>query len=462
MQPGRAGGLRHTLRALRGRNYALYFAGHGLSLVGTWMQSVALGALVWKLTRSGAALGAVGFASQIFGFLLAPVAGALSDRWDRRRILLTTQAVSLLQALALTLLAATDAIVLWQVIALAALLGVVNAFDIPTRQAFVVQIVDRPEDLPNAIALNSSVFHGARMVGPVAAGVLIPLGGQIWAARYAGEAACFALNALSYLAVIGALAAMRPRRERHAVRPAPMLASMVEGFRHSFGFPPIRALLFLVAGVCLLALPYTVLLPAVAAALHAGRPELPVLCLGDHCLRLAFDSTYGVLVAASGLGSLLGALYLASRPSLLGLGRLIPIATTVLGGALLAFAFSRTPLLSLVLLLFVGFGFMVVMASTNTILQTIVDDDKRGRVMSFYTATFLGAAPVGALAAGFLADHVGMTATLAMGAGATLLVGAAFARRLRGLRALVRPIYVRKGILPPEADGPVPPLAPPP
>lgn len=461
MQPvGRQGRLRHTLRALRGRNYALYFAGHGLSLVGTWMQSVALGALVWKLTHSGTALGVVGFASQIFGFALAPLAGVFGDRWDRRRMLLATQVLAAAQAVTLTLLAAFGVIAVWHVIALAALLGVVNAFDIPTRQAFVVQIVDRPEDLPNAIALNSFVFHGARMVGPIVAGLIIPLFGRLSAAPYAGEAVCFGVNALSYAAVLVALVLMRPQATRRPVRPARMFASLSEGFRHAFGFPPIRAILFLLAAVSLAALPYTVLLPAVAAALHGGEPLLPLVCLGDACLELSFDSTYGALVAASGLGALLGAVYLASRPSLLGLGRLIPIATTVLGGALLAFAVSREALLSLLLLLFVGFGFMVSMASCNTILQTIVDDDKRGRVMSFYTAAFLGAAPFGALLAGFLADHIGTTLTLAAGGAGTLLAGALFASRLRTLREHVRPIYVQKGILPPDPDVPVPPAAP--
>jgi MFS family permease len=446
------GALRHTLRALRGRNYALYFAGHGLSLIGTWMQSVALGALVWKLTRSGTALGAVGFASQIFGFVLAPLAGVLGDRWDRRRTLLVTQALAAAQAIGLTVLAWSGVIEVWHVIALAAALGVVNAFDIPVRQAFVVQIVDRPEDLPNAIALNSFVFHGARLIGPVVAGVLIPLVGRGSTAPYAGETLCFGVNAVSYLAVLVALSLMRPHAARRPVRPEPMLASLRAGFRHAFGFPPIRALLLLLGAVSLVALPYAVLLPAVAAELHAGRAELPLLCLGDRCLTLSFDSTYGVLMGCSGLGALLGAVYLASRPSLLGLGRLIPLATALLGAALLLFALSGTALLSMGLLLVVGFGFIVAMAASNTILQTVVDDDKRGRVMSLYTATFLGTAPVGALTAGFLADHLGLSATLAIGGAGTLLAAAVFASRLRRLRAAVRPIYVAKGILPPDPD----------
>jgi len=441
--PGR---LRHTLRALRGRNYALYFGGHGLSLIGTWMQSVALGALVWKLTHSGTALGVVGFASQIFGFALAPLAGVIGDRLDRRRTLLVTQALAAAQAVTLTVLSATGAIEVWHVIALAAAIGAVNAFDIPVRAAFVVQIVDRPEDLPNAIALNSFVFHGARMVGPVVAGVLIPL---------FGEALCFAVNSVSYLAVLVALALIRPLPTSRPVRPEPMLRSLAEGFRHAFGFPPIRAILLLLAGVSLVAMPYTVLLPAVAAQLHAGRPTIDLLCLGDACVSLGFDSTYGALVASSGMGALLGAIFLASRPSLLGLGRLIPIATAVLGGALVVFATSGSALLSMLLLLFVGFGFIVSMAASNTILQTIVDDDKRGRVMSFYTAAFLGASPVGALAAGFLADRLGTAATLAIGGAGTLLAAAAFASRLGRLRALVRPIYVAKGILPADR-GPAP------
>jgi len=446
--------LQHMLRALRSRNYALFFVGQGLSLIGMWMQSVALGLLVWKLTHKEMLLGVVGFASQIFGLMLTPFAGVFSDRWNRHRVLLTTQALAMLQAVLLAALILTGAVQIWHVIALAAFLGLVSALDIPTRQAFVVQMVERREDLPNAIALNSFIFNGARLVGPFIAAMVIPLIGERFAFPYAGEGACFAINAVSYLAVIAALLAMRlppwqPSPNRHDV-----LHSLEEGFRYSFGFPPIRIILLMLGLTCFVAMPYSVLLPAIAAkSLHAGRVEIPLLCLGKHCIMLKYENTVGILISSAGMGALLGALLLASRKSVLGLGRLIAVAMAILGFGMMGFALSRYVWLSMPLLLLIGFGFMIQMASSNTILQTIVDDDKRGRVMSFYTMAFLGTAPFGSLLAGSLATHIGAPRTVFLCGVIALLGSIIFASRLPVLRKHTRPIYVRMGII---SETPIP------
>ena len=437
------------LRALRGRNYALFFVGQGLSLIGTWMQSVSLGLLVWKLTNREMALGLVGFSSQIFAFLLTPFAGVFSDRWNRHRVLLATQSLATVQATVLAVLTFTGLVHVGHIIALAAFLGLVNAFDMPTRQAFVVQMVERKEDLPNAIALNSSVFNGARLVGPLIAAMLIPLVDAHSSFPYAGEGACFAVNAVSFLAVILALLAMRLPQWQPSLDHPHVLHSLREGFRYSFGFAPIRSLLFMLGLVSLVSMPYSVLLPAIAAkVLHAGQVEIPLVSLGKYHIMLKFENTVGILTSAAGMGALLGALFLASRKSILGLGRLIPVATGILGIAMIGFALSKYVLLSIPLLLVIGFGFMTQMASSNTILQTIVDDDKRGRVMSFYTMSFLGTAPFGALLAGALASHIGAPTTILL-SGVLAVCGAIlFASRLRSLRELIRPIYTKMGIIP--------------
>jgi MFS family permease len=440
--------LKHMLRALRGRNYAMFFVGQGLSLIGMWMQSVALGLLVWKMTHKEMSLGLVGFASQIFGFALTPFAGVFSDRWNRHRVLLATQAMAMLQAILLAALTLTGVVHLWHVIALAAFLGLVSALDMPTRQAFVVQMVARREDLPNAIALNSFIFNGARLVGPFIAAMIIPLIGGRFAFAYAGEGACFAINAMSYLAVIAALLAMRLPPWRPSPNQQHVLHSLKEGFRYSFGFAPIRMILLMLGLICFVAMPYSVLLPAIAAkSLHAGRVEIPLLCLGKHCIMLKYENTVGILVSSAGMGALLGALLLASRKSIAGLGRLIAIAMAVLGVGMIGFALSKYVWLSMPLLVLIGFGFMLQMASSNTILQTIVDDDKRGRVMSFYTMSFLGTAPFGALLAGSLATHIGAPMTILLSGVIAILGSIVFALRLPLLLKHMRPIYVKMGII---------------
>ena len=421
--------LRLLLRALRYRNYRLFFLGQGISVIGTWMQITAMSWLVYRLTHSAFLLGAVGFVGQVPVGLLSPFAGVLADRWERRRMLLVTQGLAMLQALALSLLVLTGTVAVWHIVVLALFAGIVNAFDMPTRQSFVVDMVEDRADLGNAIALNSSLFNGARLIGPTVAGILIAA---------AGEGLCFLLNALSFLAVLIALLAMRlAPRPAEASRPA-VLQGLREGLTYAFGFPPIRALLLFQALISLVGMPYGVLLPVFAKEVLGG---------GAH--------TYGFLVSASGLGSLSGALYLASRRSVRGLALRIAFFTVLVGVTLLAFSRSHWLGLSLAILAVLGFGMMVQMAASNTILQTIVDDDKRGRVMSLYVMSFGGVAPFGSLLAGSTASAIGAPDTLLM-AGVCCLAGAAlFALQLPRFRQHVSPIYARLGIIP-EPPEPLP------
>ena len=412
--------LRHMVRALRGWNYSLFFVGQGLSLIGTWMQGAALGWLIYRLTGSKLMLGLVGFAGQIFSFLVSPFAGVLTDRWNRHRMLIAMQALSMLQAVLLAAVAFRAHVDVWHIVALVTFLGLVNAVDIPNRQAFVADLVERREDLPNAIALNSFAFNGARLVGPALAGVVIFL---------SSEGACFVINAVSYLAVIGALLAMRitPRPQRPRRH---LLHDLKEGFLYSFGFPPIRYVLLNLALMGLVAMPYAVLIPVFARDILKGDAV-----------------TQGLLISAAGVGAIVGALFLASRKSVLGLGRLVAAAPALLGAGLIAFSLSRFLWLSLPMLMVVGFAQMVQMAGSNTILQTIVDDDKRGRVMSFYTIAFMGTTPFGNLAAGALAQRFGAPLTLICGAVICILASAAAVASLPLLRRHVRPIYVKMGLL---------------
>lgn len=419
--------LQLLLRALRSRNYRLFFAGQSVSMIGTWMQQVAMSWLVYRLTNSALLLGVIGFTSQIPSFLLAPVAGVLADRWDRRRLLLCTQSLAMLQAAALAFFVLAESIQVWQIVFLSLFLGVVNAFDIPARQSFVVEMVDDREDLGNAIALNSSMVNGARLIGPSIAGIVIAA---------VGEGICFILNAVSYLAVIVALAAMRlkhrkPRRERRRI-----LHELGEGVVYAFGFSPIRNILLLLGLISLMGMPYTVLMPVFAKDILHG---------GAH--------TFGFLMAAAGSGAFVSTVYLASRKTVLGLGRIISFSSALFGIGLVAFALSGTLIFSLGSLFLAGFGVMAQIASSNTILQTIVEDDKRGRVMSFFTMAFIGMTPFGSLLAGAVASSIGARNTLLAG-GLSCLVGAAlFARELPRLREKVRPIYVRKGIIREVANG---------
>jgi MFS family permease len=423
-----ASGVAFILRALGHRNYRLFFSGQSVSLVGTWMTRIATSWLVYRLTGSAMLLGVVGFAGQIPSFLLAPFAGVLVDRWNRHRLLVATQVLAMLQSLALAVLALTGRINIHHVIWLSVLQGLINAFDMPARQAFVVEMIERREDLPNAIALNSSMVNASRLLGPSVGGVVIAAVGEGW---------CFLIDAVSYIAVIASLLAMHvaPRVVKQ-VKDSNVLRQLREGFTYAAWFAPIRKVLLLLALVSLVGMPYTVLMPVFADEVLRGGPN-----------------TLGLLMAASGVGALAGALFLAGRRSVLGLWTYIPLAAAAFGAGLVAFSFSRVLWVALVLMVATGLGFMVQMAASNTVLQTIVDEDKRGRVMSFYTMAFMGTAPFGSLLAGSVAERLGTPHTLLFG-GVGCVVGAVwFALALPALRRDVRPIYVRIGILPEVAAG---------
>ena len=418
-----AGGLSFMVRALRHRNYRLFFAGQTVSLIGTWMTRIATSWLVYRLTRSALLLGLVGFAGQIPSFLLAPLAGVLVDRWNRHRLLIVTQVLAMVQSAALAALALTGVINIWHVLLLSLFQGGINAFDMPARQAFVVEMVDKREDLANAIALNSSMVNAARLLGPSIGGVLIAAVGEGW---------CFALDAASYLAVIASLLLMQVApRPRPAARGVRMLAELRAGWAYVAGSPAIRSMLLLLALVSLVGMPYTVLMPVMASTVLHGGPN-----------------TLGFLMAASGVGALGGAVFLANRRTVLGLGRVIPTMAGLFGAGLIGFSLSRSLWLSLLLLVVTGLGFMVQMAASNTLLQTLVEDDKRGRVMSFYTMAFMGTTPFGSLLAGSLAHRIGAPYTLLLGGLGCVAAALWFARLLPRLREGVRPLYVRLGILP--------------
>jgi MFS family permease len=417
----------NAFRALSQRNYRLFFIGQGISLIGTWMQNIALSWLVYRMTNSVFLLGIVGFAAQIPTFFLAPFTGVLADRWNRHRMIVMTQSLAMVQAFILAILTLTGIIGVWHIIALALLLGTINAFDTPIRQAFVVEMVERHDMLGNAIALNSFLFNGARLVGPSIAGVLIGL---------VGEGMCFLINALSFLLVIFALLAMKIKPRRHDAPRRHILHELKEGYQYAAGFAPIRSILLLIALVSLIGTPYTTLMPVFAKDIFHGGPY-----------------TLGFLMAASGSGALIGAIYLASRKSVLGLGRMITIAASLFGTGLIAFSLSRIFWLSVLFLFVIGFGMISQMASSNTVLQTIVEDDKRGRIMSFYAMAFMGTMPFGSFLSGSLASRIGTPKTLLIGGLICILGSIMFARQLPKLRPLVRSIYVKKGIISEETLG---------
>jgi MFS family permease len=416
------------LRALDHRNYRLFFSGQSVSLVGTWMTRIATSWLVYRLTNSALLLGVVGFAGQLPSFLLAPVAGVLVDRWNRHRLLVATQALAMAQSLALAALTFAGLVKIWHVIALSAFQGVINSFDMPARQAFVVEMVEKREDLSNAIALNSSMVNAARLLGPSLAGVIIAAVGEGW---------CFMLDGVSYLAVIASLLLMKlPHAVAERIEEENLFRQFRDGWNYIVGFTPIRNILLLLSLVSLVGMPYTVLMPVFATEILGG---------GSY--------TLGWLMAASGVGALTGALFLAARKTVLGLGKFIPMMAGAFGAGLIAFSFSRALWLSLLLMFVTGLGFMAQMAVSNTLLQTIVEEDKRGRVMSFYTAAVMGTTPFGSLLAGAVAARIGAPHTLLIG-GICCVVGAIwFAKTLPSLRRDVRPVYVEMGILPQVASG---------
>ncbi len=415
-------GVGFAFRALRSRNYRLFVAGQSVSLVGTWMTRLATSWLVYRLTGSAFLLGLSGFAGQIPSLILAPIAGVLVDRWDRHRTLVVTQILSMVQSFLLAALALAHVITVTEIVLLAVFQGAINAFDMPARQSFVVRMIDNREDLPNAIALNSSMVNGARLVGPAIAGMVI---------AGVGEGYCFLIDGISYIAVIASLLLMHvaPEPARKVVRRAGQ--ELLEGWRYVTDSIAIRSILLNLAAVSVLGMPYATLMPIFANQVLRG---------GAH--------TLGLLMAASGVGALAGAISLATRKSVLGLGRQIVIDTGLFGAALIAFAFSHALVFSLVMLAVAGAGMMQQMAASNTILQTIVDDTKRGRVMAFYAMAFQGMAPFGSLLAGFVASRIGAPWTVAWSGACCVVVSIWFASRLPRMRAAIRPVYVRLGILP--------------
>jgi len=404
-----------STRALRHRNFRLFFGGQLISLIGTWMQSVAQSWLVYSLSGSTVLLGLVGFASQIPVFVLAPMGGVVADALDRHRIVVATQTAAMVLAAILAALTLSGAIQIWHVFVLASLLGVVNAFDIPARQSFIVEMVGR-EDLINAIALNSSMVNGARLVGPAVAGVLVSLVGEGW---------CFAANALSYIAVLVGLLRMDvPPRVSDPSGRSPF-ESVREGFAFVVATPPVRSLMLLLGLVSLMGMPYTTLMPVFA----------------DRILR-AGAGGLGLLMAMSGAGALIGALALATKRSLRGLGRWVAWSSAAFGATLILFSLSRTFWLSAVLLVPVGCAMMVQMASSNTLIQSMVPDHLRGRVMSIYSMMFMGMAPFGALLAGAIAHRLDAPPTVALGGVACLVGAAVFGVRLQAFRTAAREIIL--------------------
>ncbi len=405
-------------RALQYRNYRLFFLGQIISLVGTWMQAVAQSWLVYRLTGSSFLLGLVGFCSQFPVFLLAPVGGMLADRRSRHRIVITTQTLSMVLALILGALTLLEHIQVWEIMLLATLLGLVNAFDIPARQAFVVEMVN-PQDFINAIALNSSMVNAARMIGPAVAGITVAAVGEGW---------CFLANGASYIAVIVGLLMMRitPRArnlEHSGVK------SVVEGFRYVARTGPIRALLLLLGVVSLTGMPYVVLMPIFAdRILHSGARGL------------------GMLMAAAGVGALSGTLMLAAKRGVRGLGRWITYSATGFGVALITFSLSKSFWFSMALLLPAGFAMMIEMASSNTLIQSMVPDELRGRVMAVYSMMFMGMAPFGALTAGAVAQHLGAPPAVAIGGVVCLGGGIIFGWAWRALRPEARELVLAQGM----------------
>ena len=414
--------FKEILRSLKYRNYRLFFAGQGISLIGTWMQQIALSWLVYKLTNSALLLGLVGFFGQVPVFVITPFTGVLIDRWNRHRILVATQTLLMIQAFILAFLTLTGHIQVWHIVSLSLGLGLVNAFDMPARQAFVIEMVEKKEDLSNAIALNSAMVNGARLIGPAVAGILVAI---------VGEGMCFLINGISFIAVIIALLFMKVKKILFNVSTNNIPKDIKEGFKYTFGFSPIRSILLLLGLISLMGMPYTVLMPIFAQDILHG---------GSH--------TLGFLMSSAGVGAVIGGVYLASRKTVLGLGKILAISAGIFGSGLIAFSLSKNLWLSLSMLLIVGFGMIVQIAASNTILQTITEEDKRGRVMSFYTMAVVGMSSFGNLLAGTLANKIGAPYTILISGAFCILGAVIFSTRIPLLRKIVYPIYIKKGFMP--------------
>ena len=414
-------GMQRTFRALHHRNYRLYFGGQSISLIGTWMQQLAMSWLTYRLTHSTVLLGVVGFSSLIPSFLLAPFAGVLIDRWERYRVMIITQILAMIQAVVLALLVLTGMITVWHIIILSTLLGIINSVDNPVRHALIIDLVESKEDLSNAIALSASMFNVARLVGPSIAGVLISL---------VGEGVCFLINALSFIAVIISLLSMKVISKERKMHRTPFWQDIREGFAYAFGFPPIRYILMLIAWTSLVGMSYNVLMPVFARDILHG---------GAH--------TFGFLMAGTGCGALIGSIYLATRKSVLNLERILVITSLLFGIGLILLSLSHVDWVALIFMMLIGFGMISQFAGCNTILQTIVEEDKRGRVMSLFIMTSIGTIPFGSLLAGSIAQIVGTPQTIRI-SGLLCIFGAVMlAVRLPAFRAMIHPIYIKKGII---------------
>jgi MFS family permease len=431
-QPGpgeaRSEGLSHAWRALRHRDFRLFFGGQTISLIGTWMTRVATSWLVYRLTKSAVLLGTVGFAGQLPTFLLAPLAGVVVDRIDRRKVLVWTQALAMLQSLALAWLTLSHRITITEVLILSSFQGIINAFDMPGRQSFMIRMVEDRADLSNAIAINSSMVNAARLIGPSLAGLVIAATNEGW---------CFFVDGVSYIAVIASLLMMRVKPDAQHHHGATMIELLRQGWTYVSGSRPIRGILLLFALLSLMGWPFMVLMPIFAVQVLHGGPH-----------------TLGFLMGAVGVGSLASALSLVMRRSVRGLTKMIPIAAAVFGVGLIAFGFSRNQWLSLVTMLVTGFGMMQGLTTSNTILQTLVDEKMRGRVMSYYTMAFVGMAPFGSLLAGALAHRIGAPHTVIVSGIACIVGSLVFWSRLGTIRRDMRPIYERLGIIPREEAAP--------
>jgi MFS family permease len=412
----------HAWRALRHRNFRLFFGGQSISLIGTWMTRIATSWLVYRLTKSPLLLGTVGFAGQIPTFLLAPLAGVIVDRIDRRTLLVWTQALAMVQSLILAWLTLTHRITIPEILVLSVMQGFINAFDMPGRQSFMVKMVEDKADLSNAIAINSSMVNTARLIGPSLAGLLIAATNEGW---------CFLVDGVSYIAVIASLLMMHLPSSFEQRATTTMVAQLREGWTYVSNSAPIRTILLLFALISLMGWPYMVLMPVFAAQVLHGGPH-----------------TLGFLMGAAGVGSLASALALVLRRSVRGLTRVIPIASLAFGVGLICFGLSKVLWLSMLLMLVTGFGMMQGVTASNTILQTLVDEKMRGRVMSYYTMAFVGMAPFGSLLAGTLAHTIGAPRTVMVSGVACILGSIWFWTRLKSIRKDMRPIYERLGIVP--------------
>ncbi len=422
------GDLSHAWRALRHRNFRLFFGGQSISLIGTWMTRVATSWLVYRLTKSSLMLGTVGFVGQIPTFLLAPLAGVIVDRINRHKVLVWTQTIAMLQSLALAVLTLTHHINIAEVLALSVLQGVVNAFDMPARQSFMVEMVEDPADLSNAIAINSSMVNLARLVGPALAGVLIAATNEGW---------CFAIDGFSYIAVIISLLLMQVKPAALAKAATSMLHQLREGWDYVANFSPVRTILLLFAVLSLMGFPFMVLMPVFAAQVLHGGPH-----------------TLGFLMGAVGVGSLGSGLSLVLRRSVRGLTGVLPIAATIFGTGLILFGLSHVLWFSMLMMLVTGFGMMQGTTVSNTIIQTLVDGKMRGRVMSFYMMAFVGMAPFGSLLAGAMAHAIGAPRTVIFSGSMCLAGGLWFTTQLKAIRKEMRPVYERLGIVPQRVPAP--------